>query len=108
MSGNEWAKIVRKTLIGANGESAKFHLRYFEIASGGNSSFEKHKHEHVVICIKGKGKAVVGKKVHQIGYLDVLYISPDTPHQLKNPFKSPFGFLCIVNAKRDKPKIISK
>lgn len=108
MSGNEWAKIIRKTLIGAHGESAKFHLRYFEIASGGNSSFEKHKHEHVVICIKGKGEAVVGKKTHQIDYLDVLYISPDTPHQLKNPLKSPFGFLCIVNAKRDKPKIISK
>lgn len=105
--GNEWANIIRKTLIGNHGESTKFHLRYFEIASGGNSSFEKHKHEHVVICVKGKGKAVTGKNIYKMNYLDVLYVSPNTPHQLSNPFKSPFGFLCIVNAKRDKPKIIS-
>jgi len=45
----DWADIIRQTLIGNKGETAKFHLRYFEIASGGCSSFERHKHEHVVI-----------------------------------------------------------
>lgn len=99
-----WADIARQTLIGNQGETAKFHVRYFEVAPGGCSSFEMHRHEHVVICVRGKGKAIAGKKSHILNFLDTLYISPDTPHQLRNPFKSPFGFLCIVNAKRDKPK----
>ena len=102
-----WADIVRQTLIGSHGEKTKFHLRYFEIAPGGCSSFERHKHEHVVICLRGKGKAIADKKSHILNFLDTLYISPDTPHQLKNPFKKPFGFFCIVNAKRDKPNLLT-
>jgi len=106
-SNGDWADIVRQTLIGNKRETCKFHLRYFEIAAGGCSSFERHKHEHVVICVRGKGKAIADKKSHILNFLDTLYISPDTPHQLRNPFKSPFGFLCIVNAKRDKPIILA-
>jgi quercetin dioxygenase-like cupin family protein len=103
--GKDWAKIVRQTLIGNHGET-KFHLRYFEIAPGGFSSFEMHKHEHVVIGIRGKGICVMGKKKYEIGFLDTLYIKPGEPHQLRNISDEPFGFLCIVNAKRDKPKIL--
>ncbi|MDO8746736.1 MAG: cupin domain-containing protein [Thermodesulfovibrionales bacterium] len=106
-SGGGWADIVRQTLIGNQGETAKFHVRYYEIAPKGLSSFETHRHEHVVICVRGKGKAIAGKKSHILNFLDTLYISPNTPHQLRNPFKSPFGFFCIVNAKRDKPKILT-
>jgi ribulose-bisphosphate carboxylase large chain len=104
----DWAKIVRKVLIGNHNESTKFHLRYFEIAPGGYSSFEKHKHEHVVIGIRGKGKVLCNTKNYQLNFLDTLYIAPYTPHQLINPFHEPFGFLCIVNAKRDNPKILTK
>jgi ribulose-bisphosphate carboxylase large chain len=104
--GREWADVVRQTLIGSYGETTKFHLRYFEIAPYGYSSFETHKHEHVVIGISGKGVCVVGKKRYQIRFLDTLYIEPNAPHQLRNPFKEPFGFFCIVNSKRDKPKIL--
>jgi ribulose-bisphosphate carboxylase large chain len=104
----EWSDISRNVLIGNSGESAKFHLRYFEIAAGGFSSLEKHSHEHVVICIKGKGKVVTGEKSHVIKYLDTLYIAPNTVHQLSNPYGGPFGFFCIVNADRDKPKLIKK
>jgi quercetin dioxygenase-like cupin family protein len=105
---NDWAGIVRKVLIGNHNESTKFHLRYFEIAPGGFSSLEKHKHEHVVIGIRGKGKCLCGERNYVLNFLDTLYIVPNAPHQLSNPFKKPFGFLCIVNAKRDKPKIIMK
>ena len=101
-----WAAIVRKTLIGNHGETTKFHLRYFEIAPGGYSSFELHKHEHVVIGIRGQGICVVGKKKYKIGFLDTLYIKPGEPHQLRNISNEPFGFFCIVNAKRDRPKIL--
>lgn len=105
LKGKDWSAIVRHTLIGNHGETAKFHVRYFEIAPKGHSSFEKHRHEHVVVCVRGKGKALVNKKSHTMNFLDTIYISPDVPHQIRNPFREPFGFFCIVNARRDKPKI---
>lgn len=107
LTGGDWSDIVRQTLVGSHGETSKFHVRYFEIAPKGHSSFETHEHEHVVICVRGKGKAMIGKKLYEMNFMDTLYTSPNTPHQLRNPFKSPFGFLCIVNAKRDKPKILT-
>lgn len=106
--GGDWADIVRRVIVGNRGESARFHLRYFEISPGGYSSFEKHRHEHVVICVRGKGKVLTGKRKNTLDFLDTLYISPETPHQLSNPFDEPFGFFCIVNAKRDKPKIMGR
>jgi len=105
-SGRDWSNIVRQTLIGNNKETVKFHVRYFEIEPGGYSSFETHKHEHVVICVRGKGKILAGKKIYDMNFMDTLYIAPQSPHQLRNPFDKPFGFLCIVNAKRDRPKIL--
>jgi ribulose-bisphosphate carboxylase large chain len=105
-TGKDWANIVRQTLIGNHGETTKFHLRYFEIAPGGHGSFEQHKHEHVVIGIRGKGTCAAGKKKYEIGFLDTLYIKPGEPHQLRNIANEPFGFFCIVNAKRDRPKIL--
>lgn len=95
--------MIRQVLVGDHGETAKFHLRYFEIGPGGYSSFETHKHEHVVIGIRGRGKAKLNRRVTDIKYLDVLYVNPNTPHRLFNPFEEPFGFFCIVNARRDRP-----
>jgi ribulose-bisphosphate carboxylase large chain len=101
-----WSNIVRRVLVGTRGETAKFHVRYFEIAPGGSSSLERHKHEHVVICVKGEGMVRTGRAKRMMRFMDTLYISPDTVHQLTNPFKMPFGFLCIVNARRDKPRVL--
>lgn len=101
-----WLSITRQFLVGKRGESAKFHLRYFEIAPGGYSSLETHRHEHVVICARGKGRVRMGDKSFILKNLDVAYVSPNTVHQLLNPYQEPFGFFCIVNAKRDKPKLV--
>lgn len=102
--GDDWAGIARQVLIGGSGETSGFHLRYFEISSGGYSSFEMHKHEHVVICVRGRGIAKIDRRHISMKFLDVLYIKPDAPHRLKNPHNEPFGFFCIVNAKRDRPR----
>ncbi|MDH5202727.1 MAG: cupin domain-containing protein [Nitrospirota bacterium] len=104
--GRNWSNILRQTLIGNKKETAKFHVRYFEIEPGGYSSFEMHKHEHVVICVRGKGNALVGEKTYDMNFMDTLYVASHMAHQLRNPFDTPFGFLCIVNAKRDRPKIL--
>ncbi len=104
--GDDWSNIIRRVLIGARGESTKFHVRYFEISSNGSSSLELHRHEHVVICVKGRGVILTGRKKRAVGFMDTVYISPNTVHQLSNPYNAPFGFLCIVNSKRDSPKVL--
>jgi ribulose-bisphosphate carboxylase large chain len=101
-----WSGIMRRVLIGSHGESTKFHVRYFEIAPGGNSSLERHRHEHVVICVKGEGIVLTGRTKRKVRFMDTVYISPGTTHQLMNSSAKPFGFLCIVNSKRDKPKVL--
>ncbi len=101
-----WADVIRRTLVGDRGERTKFHLRYFEVAPGGHTSLEQHRHEHVVICVRGKGKCRVKKRTYDLDFLDTIYIPPDAPHQLFNPSSLPFGFLCIVDAERDRPRLI--
>ena len=69
LTGGDWTDIARHILIGNCGETAKFHVRYFEIAPGGCSSFERHKHEHVVICVRGKAKLLPERKVISLIFL---------------------------------------
>ena len=100
-----WKGISRRELVGKRGETAKFHVRYFEIQPGGHSTLEKHEHEHVVIPMRGKGEAQAGCYIWTVAVGDVVYVSPSDPHQFRCPAdaKEPFGFLCIVNSERDKP-----
>lgn len=101
-----WAGISRRELVGKRGESADFHVRYFEIAPGGYSTLEKHRHEHVVIPLRGRGEARFGCYLYEVSVGDVVYVAPDDPHQFRNPedAEEPFGFLCIVSAERDAPE----
>ncbi|MCS7229789.1 MAG: cupin domain-containing protein [Candidatus Kryptonium sp.] len=105
---NTWLNVCRQVIAGKSGEKMKFHLRYFEIESGGYSTLEKHKHEHVVICVRGKGKAIAGDEVFEMKFMDVLYVGSNVPHQFVNDSEEPFGFFCIVDSRRDKPKLLTK
>jgi ribulose-bisphosphate carboxylase large chain len=60
------------------------------------------------VASKHTGMNMAGNKKYRVGYLDIIYIRPGEPHQLKNPFNEPFGFFCLVNAKRDRPKILKQ
>ncbi|MCL5046528.1 MAG: cupin domain-containing protein [Actinobacteria bacterium] len=104
--GDDWSGIIRQVIVGYR-EQTTFHVRYFEIAPGGNSSLEKHVHAHAVIGVRGEGKVIVGPDCYQLGFLDAVYVSPDTPHQLVNTGDQPFGFLCIVDAERDRPRPVN-
>lgn len=101
----DWSRIVRRVLIGDSHRS-RSHLRYFEIAPEGQSSHEKHNHEHLVVVLRGSGKVLLGEKNHTVRAFDVVHVASGTPHQFFNPFEEPFGFLCIVPSRRDKPKIL--
>lgn len=101
--GEDWEGVVRQVLIGFR-EQTGFHVRYFEIAPGGHSSLEAHEHAHAVTAVRGRGRAVVGEQLWDLDFLDTVYIAPGTPHQFINDGAEPFGFLCVVDAQRDRPR----
>ena len=94
--------------MGREGESAAFHVRYFELDRGGYTSLETHSHIHLVIGARGKGKVIADDKIYDFGVFDVIYIGPDVPHQFINDGEEPFGFFCIVDAERDDSKPLTK
>ncbi|PIE90238.1 MAG: cupin [Acidobacteria bacterium] len=101
---SSYKNVTRFELIGKRGESPLFHTRYFEIESGGYSTLEVHQHEHVVYVIKGSGSVRIGCRVHVVSVGDLIYISPGDAHQfLNHTEEGAFGFICMVNADRDKP-----
>ena len=103
-----WKGVTRRELVGKRGESPCFHVRYFELAPGGYSTLERHAHEHVVLVHRGRGQARFGDTLVRVGPGDVVYVAPGDPHQFSNPDDGgsgePFGFVCIVNAERDRPE----
>jgi ribulose-bisphosphate carboxylase large chain len=100
---DHWCGILRMALAGERGERTAFHVRYFEISPGGFSSLERHGHEHVVVVLRGRGEVRLGAEVHPLGFGDVVYVAPHEVHQLRNAADEPFGFLCVVDARRDAP-----
>jgi len=102
-----WSDVSRRVFVGESGESSNFHVRYFEIEKGGYSTLEQHLHEHVVIVMRGAGHALVGERRLELKFGDILYVSPDEIHQLSNSSDEPFGFFCIVNAERDRPRPVN-
>jgi quercetin dioxygenase-like cupin family protein len=105
-AGEHHRGVTRMALVGGGGESTAFHLRYFELAPGGFTSRERHGHEHVVVVLRGRGEVQLGDAVHQVGFGDTVYVAPGEVHQLRNPSAEPFGFLCIVDAERDRPVLV--
>ncbi|MCK5219435.1 cupin domain-containing protein [bacterium] len=99
----DFKDITRHELIGRYGESTSFDLRYFQIEPKGYSSPEKHRHEHVIICIRGQGILRQGNKAILLKEHDIAYVPPFQEHQLKNESDQPFGFFCIVDHVRDRP-----
>jgi hypothetical protein len=47
----------------------------------------------------------VGHKVQQIELHDLVTVPPWTWHQFRASSGEPLGFLCMVNAARDKPQL---
>jgi len=80
-------------------------LRYFEMAPGGFSTLERHEHMHAVMIFRGRGHCLVGREVRPVAFQDLVMVPPWTWHQFRATLNEPFGFLCMVNAIRDKPQL---
>jgi mannose-6-phosphate isomerase-like protein (cupin superfamily) len=80
-------------------------LRYFEVAPEGFSTLERHEHTHNVLILRGYGHCLVGHEVREVATHDLIAVPPMTWHQFRATGKEPLGFLCMVNAVRDKPQL---
>jgi len=97
--------VTRQTLF--RRPDMRGELRYFEIAPAGYSTLERHEHVHAVMILRGSGQVLVGQQVFQIGTFDLVTVPPLTWHQFRAGATSPLGFLCMVDAERDKPQLPS-
>ena len=95
------AGVVRNVIVGGHGESIPFDLRYFEMGPACSSEPVQHPREHVVIGVRGKGTALVGRRTVELNPLDVLYIASGELHQITNREEQPFGFFCIISVDRE-------
>jgi mannose-6-phosphate isomerase-like protein (cupin superfamily) len=82
-------------------------LRYFEVAPGGFSTLERHEHMHAVLILRGCGHCLVGDEVKPVELRDLITVPAMTWHQFRATASEPLGFLCMVNAARDKPQLPS-
>jgi quercetin dioxygenase-like cupin family protein len=78
-------------------------LRYFEMDADGFSTLERHEHAHAVMILRGRGRCMVGDEVRAVKQFDLVTIPGWTWHQFRADAGEKFGFLCMVNAKRDRP-----
>lgn len=97
--------IHRFSLLGEDVPELNFQTRYFEIAPGGYSSLELHRHPHSVVIIRGSGTLILDNELHKLAERDTIYIAPETIHQFHADGTDPLGFICIVDRYRDKPVI---
>jgi mannose-6-phosphate isomerase-like protein (cupin superfamily) len=60
-----------------------------------------------VLILRGGGRCLVGGEVRDIGLHDLVTVPPWAWHQFRANAKEPLGFLCLVNAERDRPQLPS-
>jgi quercetin dioxygenase-like cupin family protein len=80
-------------------------LRYFEVEPGGHTTLERHEHAHAVVIQRGAGRCLIGDSIVAVAPFDLVHIPPMTWHQFRADAKTPLGFLCMVNAERDRPQL---
>jgi quercetin dioxygenase-like cupin family protein len=94
--------VTRQTLTDAeHGQGVS--LRYFEVGPGGHTTLEHHEHTHVVVPIRGSGRALIGDRVVELRLYDVVYVAAWEWHQFRAADDEPLGFLCSVTSERDRP-----
>jgi quercetin dioxygenase-like cupin family protein len=101
--GEKFRDVTRQLLFGPD-TGLGCELRYFEVEPGGHSTLEKHGHVHAVVILRGKGRVLIGERVWDVEAHDLVHVPPHTLHQFRSGGDAPLGFLCMVDAERDRPE----
>ncbi|HEY6284167.1 MAG TPA: cupin domain-containing protein [Ktedonobacteraceae bacterium] len=91
---------TRQILIGQEENSPNFHVRYFAVQPGGHTSLDQHAHEHGVYILHGRARLRLENDEYELNTGDVVYIPGNEVHQFFASGQEPFGFLCVVPARR--------
>ena len=83
-------------LIGREEGAPHFAIRYFEVEPGGQTVLDRHRHDHGVFILRGKGTVILGEERKEVSPGDVIYIPPDEVHQFINQQEEIFAFLCVI------------
>ena len=95
--------VTRQVLF--DDDSLDCELRYFEVGPGGHSTLERHSHVHAVVILRGSGQGLVGETILDLAPYDLVHVPSMTWHQFRASREEPLGFLCMVNAERDRPQL---
>ena len=91
---------TRQVLIGNEEQSPHFHLRYCAVQPVGHTSLDQHAHDHGIYILHGQARVRLGDEEHEVRTGDTVYIPGNEVHQFFTLGDEPFGFLCVVPAKR--------
>lgn len=86
---------IRRVISGVDG-ATDFIMDVFEIRPGGHSAFHSHPWEHQVFVIRGAGVLVGAEGETSFAEGDVIFVSPDEPHQFRNAGRSTVEFVCLI------------
>jgi len=98
-------KSVTRTVLNPDAD-CHFEVRYFEVAPGGYTSFEKHEHEHLVVIIRGRGRVRLGNEWLEVAAFDAVRVVSQMPHQFAAYAEEALGILCVVDRDRDRPVLL--
>jgi len=96
----EFKGVTRQVIIGPQDQSSNFAVRYFRLEPGTHSNLERHSHEHGVVVMHGHARLQLNDDFIDLNPYDSIFISGDDLHQFTTLGNEPFGFLCVVTAKR--------
>jgi quercetin dioxygenase-like cupin family protein len=105
--GERFRDVTRQLLFGPEA-GLGCELRYFEVEPGGHSTLEKHRHVHAVVILRGRGRVLIGDRVWHVEPRDLVHVPANTLHQFRPAAEEPLGFLCMVDAERDRPQMPSE
>lgn len=99
---SEASSATETWLIGKAERAENFAMRYYRLGPAGASAEEAHPYDHGILFLHGSGEVLLGDETHPVSQGDVLYISPDERHQIRNSGEEPLGWLCVIPARRRK------
>ena len=76
--------------------SRNFAVRHIEIEPNGYSPYHRHSWEHEIFVLEGNGVAVGEKKEASISVGDLVSISANEVHQIKNNGEKTLKLLCMI------------
>jgi len=94
----------RRWLIDATMGAPNFTLAEVEVKPGGSTDHHSHPYEHAMLILEGTGEVVESTGTSPITPWEVLYITPNEYHQIKNTGEKILRFLLVEPVQKEKNK----